>query len=146
VGAQARGAIAGLPDSTAAFGYRLHTSEQINAEIRRLYRRCERKEISEIAPNRRVDALKTLRSGMADPVEQPSGHGPASFVIRPVASGTHLSKEACSELLASGRLPEGALITLLEPPVEPANVVPLGPASRIGVRGPNCVRACSRAV
>ena len=50
---------------------KLRTVEEINLEIRKLYRRFANKELSATDLKSRVAALTALRSGMAAPIEQP---------------------------------------------------------------------------
>ena len=50
---------------------KLRTTEEINLEIRKLYRRFANKQLSAADLKSRVAALTALRSGMAAPIEQP---------------------------------------------------------------------------
>ena len=59
------------PNKTYMERAKLRTVNEINIEIRRLYRRQSNKQISPAEVKARVGTLTALRAGMADPVEQP---------------------------------------------------------------------------
>lgn len=94
---------------------RLESHREINLEIKKLYRRFSNGGISPAALARRVETLKVLRSGLPDPSEiEAFGPGIIANVL-PIASGTHLSHDACLHLTETGRLPPGAVINLIDP-------------------------------
>ena len=64
---------------------------------------------------RDVAMLDRIRDGMPEHTASGTFTGTVHYNIVPVVSGTWFSPEACKTLLDTGRLPEGATITLLEP-------------------------------
>ena len=64
---------------------KLDSAEQVNNEVKRLYRRFSNKQISASELKSRVAALQVLRAGLSDPVEIDPAAGPFVDTINIIA-------------------------------------------------------------